>query len=181
MPSRRAVAKLDAQGRGDYYGERGMSPAKPRPSRLPGLPPSVESFALRDAPGHLLRRCHQRSEELFTEALGSDGPTRQQIALLVTVCQHPAASQAELVNLTGIDKNTLTQMIKRLTARGLLERRRGEHDARTNEIHATPAAVRLLEAVMPSVRRVQERILEPLPKNLRPVFQHCLRLISGLE
>lgn len=155
------------------------APRAPRPPKAP--PSAIEAFVLHDAPGHLLRRCHQRSEELFTEAVGTDGPTRQQIALLVTVCQHPAASQAELVALTGIDKNTLAQMIKRLTERGLLERRRGEHDARTNSIHATPAAVCLLEEVMPSVRRVQEQILEPLPKHLRPSFLHCLRLISGLE
>jgi len=142
---------------------------------------TIQTFALRDAPGHLLRRCHQRSEELFTAAVGSDGPTRQQIALLVTVCQHPEVSQAELVARTGIDKNTLTQMIGRLTERGLLERRRGEHDARTNSITATPAAIALLEDVMPRVRQVQDQILEPLPKKLRPMFQHCLRLISGLE
>jgi len=142
---------------------------------------TIQTFALHDAPGHLLRRCHQRSEELFTAAVGSDGPTRQQIALLVTVCQHPEVSQAELVAMTGIDKNTLTQMIGRLTERGLLERRRGEHDGRTNSITATPAAIALLEDVMPRVRQVQEQILEPLPKKLRPMFQHCLRLISGLD
>ena len=141
------------------------------------LPAVVQQFALYDAPGHLLRRCHQRSEELFTEALGPDGPTRQQVALLVTASQHPDLSQAELVELTGIDKNTLAQMIKRLTARGLLVQRRGQHDARTNAISATPAAVKLLEQVMPKVNRVQEQILEPLPKELRPVFQMCLRML----
>jgi DNA-binding MarR family transcriptional regulator len=158
-----------------------MTRAKSRPSRAPGVPPAIQRFALRDAPGHLLRRCHQRSEELFSQALGSDGPTRQQIALLVTACQHPHASQAELVGLTGIDKNTLAQMIKRLTRRGLLEQRRGEHDARTNAISATPAAVQLLRQIMPQVRRVEAQILEPLPRTLRPVFQRCLRLISGVE
>jgi DNA-binding MarR family transcriptional regulator len=157
-----------------YHGRRSMT-------RSRRLPMTIQTFALRDAPGHLLRRCHQRSEELFTAAVGSDGPTRQQIALLVTVCQHPEVSQAELVARTGIDKNTLTQMIGRLTERGLLERRRGEHDARTNSITATPAAIALLEDVMPRVRQVQDQILEPLPKKLRPMFQHCLRLISGLE
>jgi DNA-binding MarR family transcriptional regulator len=144
------------------------------------LPIEIESFRLHGAPGHLLRRCHQRSEELFTAALGTDGPTRQQIALLVTACKHPEASQAELVELTGIDKNTLAQMIKRLTARGLLERRRGHHDGRTNAITATPAAIRLLEAAMPKVRAVQDSILAPLPAELRPVFLLCLRLISGV-
>jgi MarR family transcriptional regulator, lower aerobic nicotinate degradation pathway regulator len=142
---------------------------------------AIDKFSLRDAPGHLLRRCHQRSEELFATRVGKDGPTRQQVALLVTACQHPEASQAELVQRTGIDKNTLTQMIKRLVARGLLERQRTPHDARTNQITATAAAVRLLEAVLPDVRHVQDDILEPLPKELRPVFQHCLRLIAGLD
>jgi len=158
-----------------------MTRSKPRPTRAPGVPAAIRDFALRDAPGHLLRRCHQRSEELFALAIGSDGPTRQQIGLLVTVCQHPAASQAELVMLTGIDKNTLAQMIKRLTRRGLLEQRRGEHDARTNAISATRAAVRMLAQMMPRIRRVQEQILEPLPKTLRPVFQRCLRLLVGVD
>jgi DNA-binding MarR family transcriptional regulator len=151
----------------------------PKPRRDPSR--EIAEFALRDAPGHLLRRCHQRSEELFTAALGSDGPTRQQVALLVTVVQHPAASQAELVQLTGIDKNTLAQMISRLTARGLLERRPSKADARSNAISATRAGVKLLESVMPEVRRVQDQILEPLPAELRPVFRHCLRLLIGLE
>jgi len=158
-----------------------MSKNKPPAPRARPLTNAIRSFALQDAPGHLLRRCHQRSEELFTAAVGSDGPTRQQIALLVTACQHPEASQAELVSLTGIDKNTLAEMIGRLTRRGLLERRRGAHDARTNAISATPAAVRLLEEVMPEVRRVQDRILEPLPDELRPLFLRCLRIISGLD
>jgi DNA-binding MarR family transcriptional regulator len=140
-----------------------------------------QEFALHDAPGHLLRRCHQRSEELFTLALGADGPTRQQIALLVTVVQNPAASQVELVELTGIDKNTLTQMINRLTTRGLLERKQSKADARTNAISATPAGVKLLESVLPKVKEVQDQILAPLPVELRPVFQHCMRLIIGLD
>src|SRR6185369_8004993 len=96
---------------------------KPR-ARVRRSSSDIDAFVLVDAPGHLLRRCHQKSEELFTAAIGSDGPTRQQIAVLVTVCQHPDVSQAELVTRTGIDKNTLTQMINRLTERGLLERRR---------------------------------------------------------
>jgi DNA-binding MarR family transcriptional regulator len=141
---------------------------------------AIHGFALRDAPGHLLRRCHQRSEELFATAVGSDGPTRQQVALLVSAVQNPEASQAELVELTGIDKNTLTQMINRLTARGLLERHPSKRDRRTNAISATAAGVRLLEAVLPQLRRVQDQILEPIPTELRETFQHCLRLIAGL-
>ncbi len=152
-----------------------------RATRRGALPSDIESFTLKNTPGHLLRRCHQRSEELFTAALGTDGPTRQQVALLVTVCQHPEASQAELVELTGIDKNTLAQMVRRLTERGLLERRRTAEDGRTNAISATRAAVKLLEQSMPAVKNVQKQILAAVPPELRETFQHCLRLIAGIE
>ncbi len=149
-------------------------------SRTRRVPSAIHDFALRDTPGHLLRRSHQRCEELFTETVGKDGPTRQQVALLVTVVQNPEASQAELVQLTGIDKNTLTQMISRLTLRGLVERHQSKRDARTNAISATLAGVKLLEQVLPEVRLVGDQILAPLPPELRPVFRHCLRLIIGL-
>ena len=158
-----------------------MTDIKPRSAKPKRMTQDIESFVLSDAPGHLLRRCGQRAEELFTSLVGSDGPTRQQVALLVTVCQHPEASQAELVRKTGIDKNTLTQMIKRLIDRGLLERKRTERDARTNAISATPEAVQLLKQVLPKVRQVQDQIVEPLPAELRPVFQKCLRLIIGID
>jgi DNA-binding MarR family transcriptional regulator len=147
-------------------------------SRRPS--PAIERFILTDAPGHLLRRCHQRSEELFTAAVGKDGPTRQQIAVMITVCQQPGATQTELVARTGIDKNTLAQMINRLVARGLLERKRSPSDTRANTITATAATHRLLNEVMPAVLEVQRQILEPLPKELRPVFRYCLQLVAGL-
>jgi DNA-binding MarR family transcriptional regulator len=153
-------------------------PTKPPRTRTLQL---IQRFRLRDAPGHLLRRCHQRSEELFTATVGSDGPTRQQVALLVTAVQNPEASQAELVELTGIDKNTLAQMINRLVARGLLERHASKRDGRTNSINATASGVRLLEAVMPKLALVQQQILEPIPDELRETFQHCLRLIAGMD
>jgi hypothetical protein len=34
------------------------------------------------------------------------------------------------------------------------------------------------ESVMPKVRQVQDQVLEPLPVELRPVFQHYMRLGS---
>ena len=158
-----------------------MTEAKKRPSKARPAVDELQEFVLGDAPGHLLRRAHQRSEELFTAAVGADGLTRQQVAVLVTACQNPATSQADLVARTGIDKNTMAEMVKRLTERGLLQRKRGELDARTNMVSATPAGIRLLRKALPNVQRVQKQILDPLPAELRPVFQHCLRLIIGLE
>ena len=140
----------------------------------------VDAFQLMEAPGHLLRRNHQRSYELFTQLVGSD-VTRQQIALLIALNKNPGASQNELVGLTGFDKSTLKEMIGRLVSKGWVERNRDPDDSRAWKMHITPAGRALLDEKMDKVRAVQEEILKPLPAELRPVFLRCLRILIGIE
>ncbi len=81
-------------------------------------------FDLLSAPGHLLRRNHQRSVDIFTRAVGDD-VTRQQIGTLLVLHRTPGASQRDLVDATGIDKSTLKEMLGRLVERGWVEARKG--------------------------------------------------------
>jgi len=122
------------------------------------------------APGHLLRRAHQVSVELFVAEVGEDGPTPQQFALLLTVERHPGASQSALVRLTGIDRSTLAEMARRLVERGLLARRRDAKDGRANTLRITAAGRRLVAATMPAVARAQARVLRLLPRSRRAAF-----------
>ncbi|MCB2013474.1 MAG: MarR family winged helix-turn-helix transcriptional regulator [Sphingobium sp.] len=138
------------------------------------------AFQLMEAPGHLLRRSHQRSYELFTQIVGSD-VTRQQIALLIALSQKPGASQNELVGLTGFDKSTLKEMLGRMVAKKWVERERDPEDSRAWKMHVTPEGEALLDEKMDKVRLVQEEILAPLPEDLRSVFLRCLRILAGLE
>lgn len=153
-----------------------MPPRRPRPTDA-----VADSFRLEDAPGHLLRRNHQRSYDIFTELVGSDGPTRQQVALMVALRRQPGATQNQLAAATSIDRNTLSEMLRRMVDRGLIDRRRAALDSRAYELVLTPAGNDLLAAVMPAVAETQRRILEPLPPHLRPVFLHCLKLLAGIE
>jgi len=66
----------------------------------------LAAFDLLEVPGHLLRRNHQRSYEIFTRVVGDD-VTRQQMALLIALAKRESASQRDLVDATGIDKSTL--------------------------------------------------------------------------
>lgn len=138
------------------------------------------SFQLMEAPGHLLRRNHQRSYELFTQMVGSD-VTRQQIALLIALSQKPGASQNELVGLTGFDKSTLKEMLGRLVAKGWVDRDRDPEDSRAWKMHVTTAGRALLDERMDKVRAVQAEILAPLPEDLRPLFLRCLQILIGAE
>lgn len=140
----------------------------------------ISSFDLLAAPGHLLRRNHQRSYELFTQRVG-DAATRQQFALLLALAQRPGCSQNELVAATGMDKSTLKEMLGRLVARDWVERRRDPNDSRAWTMRITDDGRATVEDLIPKVAAAQADILAPLPEADRPFFLHCLRVLLGME
>ncbi|KKC27030.1 hypothetical protein WP12_05910 [Sphingomonas sp. SRS2] len=140
----------------------------------------LKQFDLLAAPGHLLRRNHQRSFDIFTRHVGDD-VTRQQIALLLALNQCPGASQRELVEATGIDKSTLKEMLSRMIARGWVDRERDKQDSRAWTMRITALGEALLIDRADKLRAAQREILEPLSKEDRIVFMRCLRQLIGLD
>jgi DNA-binding MarR family transcriptional regulator len=138
-------------------------------------------LALDEAPGHLLRRCHQRSREIYESLLGRRGLSRQQFAVLIAMSANPGASLTRISAATGFDRNTLAEMIGRLVKKGYVTRRRSAADARASAMALTQKGRRYVRETMSRAHEVQRRILEPLPASLRPVFVHCLRLLLGLD
>ena len=137
-------------------------------------------FDLLAAPGHLLRRNHQRSFDIFNRIVGDD-VTRQQIALLLALAQCPGASQRELVEATGIDKSTLKEMLSRMIARGWVERERDQKDSRAWTMLITEPGEALLLERIDKVQAAQREILAPLSDEDRTVFMRCLRQLLGLD
>ncbi|MBP7064189.1 MarR family transcriptional regulator [Ferrovibrio sp.] len=138
-------------------------------------------YVLLDAPGHLLRRCHQLAVDLYTEEVGEDGPTPPQFALLLTVLQNPGLSQVDLVRHTGIDRSTVAEMVARLIKRGLLDRNRTVADRRTNALGVTEAGEAVLQRALPMVLKAQERTLAPLNDDDREELMRLLRLLSAVN
>ena len=132
-------------------------------------------------PGHLLRRCHQRSLEIFNDVVGEYGVTRQQTAVLIALDRTPGATQQGLSDASGFDRNTLAEILRRLTAKDLIVRRRSDRDSRAYEISLTDAGRKLLKELLPRSVEVQRRIVEPLPPELRDAFIKSMRIIVGLE
>ncbi|QUT04635.1 winged helix-turn-helix transcriptional regulator [Sphingobium phenoxybenzoativorans] len=138
------------------------------------LPAKLRHFDLMSAPGHLLRRNHQRSFDIFTRLVG-DVLTRQQFALMLALGQRPGASQRDLVEATGIDKSTLKEMLGRMVARGWVERERDKADSRAWTMHLTAMGTELLLENLPKVQAAQREILAPLSEEDRATFMRCLR------
>lgn len=132
------------------------------------------------APGHLLRRNHQRSYELFSKLVGED-VTRQQIALLIALSDRPGVSQNDLVTATGIDKSTLKEMLGRMVQRGWVARERHPEDQRAWALSITDEGSTLLAERMKRVIETQREILAPLPIEMRDPFIRALRILIGVE
>ncbi len=75
---------------------------------------------------HLLHRAAQHATQLFdaqSEASKFD-LTERQVSVLMALELNEGASQTRLVELTGIDRSTLADMVRRLIKKGLIERGR---------------------------------------------------------
>ena len=129
------------------------------------------------SPLHLLHRVGQCVSDLFQSELGSDDLTPRQYAILLTVAVNEGVSQTQLVGLTGVDRSTLADVVRRMLRKGWLQRRRTRDDARAYAVKLTGEGNRVLKAYDPLARRVDERILAILPAQQRDRFMQDLNAI----
>lgn len=148
-------------------------------STEPDLDFLVRDFDPAREPGPLLRRAEQRHAELYAEGMGPDGPTRQQLAVLIELHRTPAATQSQLAAATAIDRNTLAEMLGRMARAGLVRRAPSPNDARATTCSLTDRGRATLRDALPRARAVQARILERLEPAEREPFLACLRRLAG--
>ncbi len=132
---------------------------------------------LQEKPGHLVRRVQQISTALFTEECGALDLTSVQYAAMVAIGRGERMDATRLSAEIAFDRSTLGDVLERLEAKGLIERRPHPDDRRVKLLHLTPRGVELLQAVEPAVERVQQRLLAPLACADRATL---LRLLAEL-
>jgi MarR family transcriptional regulator, temperature-dependent positive regulator of motility len=123
---------------------------------------------------HLLKRAVQYSVHCYNEEAGKSGLTHRQFTVLAAVDAHDGKSQTELVKLTGIDRSTLADMVARLMAQGLVQRRRTKEDARTNAVRLTPQGKKLLKTAQTGAEDVDKNLLAMFATGDRKVVIDCL-------
>ena len=133
--------------------------------------------ALYAMPGHLIRRAHQASTALFAEECAGFGLTPVQYAALAAIRENPGVDATRLSHLIAFDRSTLGGVLERLEAKGWVLRTPGPADKRVKLLRLTLDGERLLRQAEPAVRRVQQRLLEPLAPADRAAM---LRLLTRL-
>ncbi len=126
---------------------------------------------------HLLHRVHQCAGELFQSHMNGLDVTTTQYTVLVAAQEKDGLSQQDIINATGIDRSTVSQVVQLLIRKGLLKRRRTRHDARAYSVSLTDAGRDVLKASEPIVGRIEEVLVEALPAARAKVFVANLRTI----
>ena len=103
-------------------------------------PSSVQrefAFTINDVARLLRTYADQKAREF--------GMTRAQWAVLVRLHRSEGLNQSDLAEILDLQPITLTRLLDRLCANGLIERRPDPKDRRANRLYLTPAAQPILD------------------------------------
>ncbi|MGW8369321.1 MAG: MarR family winged helix-turn-helix transcriptional regulator, partial [Gammaproteobacteria bacterium] len=126
---------------------------------------------------HLLHRAGQCADDLFTSSINHTHLTPRQYTVLKCAAAVDGASQADLVDGTGIDRSTLADIVRRLVQRGFIERERTRRDARMYAVHVTESGRQLLAETEHSTTAAEQTLLNAVEPADREAFLRSLRSI----
>ncbi len=105
----------------------------------------------------------------YRAVLGELGLTYPQYLVLVTLLDVPSLTSGELARALRLDAGTLTPMLKRLAAAGLIERTRRVGDERVIDNRLTTGGLDLRDSLLEAQRQVacRTQLAEPDVRELR--------------
>lgn len=133
--------------------------------------------------GHLIRRLHQQSTQVFherTQAAGLD-LTSVQFAAVDAIARQPGIDQASLAGAISFDRATIGGVIERLESKGLVRREVNDQDRRARCLHLTAEGSQLLASSRPVVEALQADILAALSPAERRAFVALAQKALGLD
>src|SRR6266436_2662983 len=143
--------------------------------------PPLTMDAVYTKPGYLFRRMQQIAVAIFVEECRAYDVTPVQYAALVAIRTHPGIDATRLSAVIAFDRSTLGNVIERLEAKLLIERKPSREDKRVKLLYLTRAGVTLLRDIMPSVDRAQARMLQPLKPDDRKTLMALLTQLVDLN
>lgn len=141
-------------------------------------PGERQDYVLEEQAGHLLRRAHQRHTAIFQGMIGESQLTPLQFAALARLRDLSGISQNQLGRLTAMDAATMQGVIKRLAARGLIERCPDPEDRRRLILNLSREGRSLIDRVIGNAHSITAETLKPLSAAEEKTFLQLLTKIS---
>jgi DNA-binding MarR family transcriptional regulator len=128
-------------------------------------------------PGYLFRRIQQIAVSIFLEECSAFDLTPVQYAALVAIRTYPGIDVTRLSAVIALDRSTLGSVVERLELKSWIARRSGQEDRRVKLLYLTETGGDLLGDVEKSVKRAQERMLQPLDAADRDILLDLMRRV----
>ncbi|MEF7616620.1 MarR family transcriptional regulator [Aquincola sp. MAHUQ-54] len=135
--------------------------------------------ALFSRPGFLIRRLHQIHTWLFAEETQAYNITPVQYSLLTALAEHGEMDQNTLAYEIGLERTSVAEVLPRLEARGVVERRQSPLDRRVKLVKISRKGRALAKRMAAAAQRAHDRTIELLPPEEREQFM--LQLIKLVE
>lgn len=141
---------------------------------MPSAP--VENLSqLYQRPGFMLRRAHQISVAIFEESCAQLGLSPAQYAVLVALRELPGAAQGQLARVVGMNKVTVSQVVKVLEERGWVTRTTGAGDRRCRQLVLTRSGKSTIRRAAGMVQQAYDTLMSPFDATERELFTQLLR------
>jgi MarR family transcriptional regulator, temperature-dependent positive regulator of motility len=135
-------------------------------------------LSLQAEPGHLIRRAHQLAVSTFHDTHGRQ-VTPVQYAVLRALQDAPGIDQVTLADKVALDTSTTADIATRLEAKGWIVRELLPR--RQRALRLTTEGEAVLVEMLPRVRPMYQRLLEPLTPQERETFLLLLRKFVQLN
>lgn len=132
--------------------------------------------------GFNLRMAQEATFQSFSRRSQEVGESPGRFATLTLIARNPGISQTELSQAAGRDKSSLTPVIEDLVRRGLVERKRLDHDRRAYCLTLTRDGKKILAQLTRAARR-HERVLDGLigHRDRKRFIQILKKIAAGVE
>lgn len=128
---------------------------------------------------NLIHRAGQIADERFIIGRGAIAITPRQQTVLAAIAELDEPSQRDLVDATGIDRSTMTDIVRRLTRRGLVTRKRTRSDARRYALRLTDEGAAEAQRAGKAAKTASDALIGKLPPKLRGPFVQALQTLAA--
>jgi DNA-binding MarR family transcriptional regulator len=138
----------------------------------------ARQWKLENGVGFLLRLLEAKYDGLYQSVTRQSDITPRQFGVLMALLQEGPMTASALAERISCDRNTLSEMLKRMTARKLISKKSHPDDRRSIQVQITAKGTSALMDVVPAAARLQDLMLAPLSKDDRAHFLRCMLMIA---
>jgi DNA-binding MarR family transcriptional regulator len=128
--------------------------------------------------GFNLRMAQEAAFQAFSRLSQEVGESPGRFATLTLIARNPGITQTELSQAAGRDKSSLTPVIEDLVRRGLIERKRLNHDRRAYCLNVTADGQKTLASLMRAARKHEKNLDKLIGVRDRTRFIETLKKIA---